>query len=412
MKFDNLYSKDQNGNIRVFELKVEANEKQHGVITRNFGQLGGAMTEKITVVEKGKNIGKSNATSALQQALRDAGSIWRKKKDEGNFSLKDLGITPLIPELTQNLIEELKHHLPDIKTNEAGTVQPMLLYEARTEHFPDSETERKSKKRYDVEFPCIVQLKRDGICTIADENGLTTRGGKDSVKGGESWNSICSHIVHELKLLRNLLLDKGMQVYPFHGETYLHGLDLQQIQSATKKRNEHSRLLELYIFDVVIENTPMHLRRMYILDMIEIAKELTWHYIKFVPGVIVKNEEKLLDIETGAIDNGYEGLVVRNPMGLYKIGGRSRDVLKMVRLDKSTALVIGVEPMEKDPKKGKFVCLEGNQKFFVTPGTGFDAKDREDILSFRHRWINTRINIIHRGYTQDGIPRCATAPKK
>lgn len=417
MEFPKLYARSSGDKIIVFTMCVtqtldETTKKSYSRIHREWGDVGGIMTPKFTDVTKGKNVGKKNATTPYQQAVKDAGSIWRKKKDEGYYTLAELKIENK-DYADDALIWILNKSIPTEKTDAMGRVKPMLLYEARTSTFPVDEKDRVKPKRTDVQFPCIVQTKRDGLCTTVNEyTGLTTRGGKDRhTNGGTAWNDICPQIIADLKVLYTVLNDRGLPSYKLHGEVYLHGLTLQGITSACKKKNEHSECLQLHVFDIIDTTRHMYQRRELLQILMSIVNDLDLNFILVAPGVIVKTEERLLEIEDTVLKNGYEGLVIRHIDGTYRIGARSRDVLKMVRMDKTEVTIINIVPLDKEPTMGKFICSLDGLTFFVTPGTGYDHDDRRDMLKNPGKYIGKKITITHRGFTDDGVPRIATAPK-
>lgn len=419
---ETLYQKNQKGSIQVFKVIVKAITEQvieNGItfpvitvsIIKTWGQLDGKMQTQTREI-KGKNIGKSNFTTPTQQAVKEAKAIQQKKKDEGYKSLSQLNIDKEDNPMTWKTL--LEAYLPAVETDGEGRVKPMLLYEARTENFPKELSQRKKAKRKDVKYPCTVQVKMDGVCTIATPgNVLSTRGGKDRhTPKGQKWDDIVPHIVSELTFLWKKLKEKGIKDYIFHGEVYKHGLTLQEIQKANKKANKDSKNMEFNIFDIVAPEIYQLDRLKVLTEISQIAGECNLKYIKFIPYHIVRSEKDIFNLENKYLDLNYEGIIIRHNDGKYKIGGRSKDVLKMVRMDKSYFFVVGVEPLEKDPTMGKFVCKHKENVFYITPGKGYNHQDRRDLILNPHNYINKMIPVIHRGYTDDGIPRIATSPKE
>ena len=79
---DVLYSKDKSGKIRYWSVSVDDDET--GVyITRRYGQIGGKETVSRTEITSGKNVGRSNETSKLEQAILEAKSIHKKQIEAG-----------------------------------------------------------------------------------------------------------------------------------------------------------------------------------------------------------------------------------------------------------------------------------------------------------------------------------------
>ena len=72
-----LYGKDKNDGFKVWHIHTSGD-----TFVISHGKEGGKMTTKITKVE-GKNRGRSNETTAEQQAILEAESRVNKQKDKG-----------------------------------------------------------------------------------------------------------------------------------------------------------------------------------------------------------------------------------------------------------------------------------------------------------------------------------------
>lgn len=126
-----LYSRDANGKLRVWCI-----EAYKGAYRTHEGECGGKIKESKWTECFGKNIGKSNETSAREQAVLEAKAKWQKRWDAGARS------TP----------EELE-------SNPAAFYEPMTAhkYEDHAHKLPDW---------------VVVQPKLDGIrCIASFENG-------------------------------------------------------------------------------------------------------------------------------------------------------------------------------------------------------------------------------------------------
>jgi len=122
-----LYKLTNNGKIQENQIIVFDRGNEAAIKTFR-GYVGGKITpDEPTIISEGKNIGKSNETTYLEQALSDAKSKWNKKKDEG-YCLS-------IQETMDNIL-----------------VLPMLA-----KRFQD-------QKKH-IKFPCFCQQKFDGCFT-------------------------------------------------------------------------------------------------------------------------------------------------------------------------------------------------------------------------------------------------------
>jgi hypothetical protein len=96
-----------------------------------FGQVGGKIQESHEIVNEGKNIGKKNETTVLQQALLQAEADWKDKLKKGYVeSIEDAQQGKL------NAIIE-------------GGIQPMLAHKF-------------SEQGHKIKYPALCQPKLDG----------------------------------------------------------------------------------------------------------------------------------------------------------------------------------------------------------------------------------------------------------
>lgn len=74
----------------------------------------------------------------------------------------------------------------------------------------------------------------------------------------------------------------------------------------------------------------------------------TYSRLKLLNQKLIPNEQELLTFEQETLANGYEGVMLRNPDGLYKFGRstiKEGYLLKLKRFQDSEALVIGAEEL-------------------------------------------------------------------
>lgn len=431
---ETFYKVDDKDKISVMHYTVEGANytKTWGDYTPNAKPTG------QTRVVKGKNRGKANGTTDNMQAIKDATADIVALQDRGYVNEKLF----FFPDGENNILSRMKwirdsYHelLPPILP------KPMLLYKALTPTFPTSEKERGQKGRYVVTFPCYVQPKLDGLCTVVTKKHyLSTRAGKlFHQKGCPNWINVVPHIVFELKMLYDYLekiwemptiiedsyvrvcytnMIKHFKQYTrpmfdpiLNGEMYSHGLLLQDIVSANKKQNEDSSSMHLHLFDLQLEGIQ-EVGRLEFMEFISsiLTRYIDAKWIHVMPSYIVHDHIQLDNYLNDFINQGYEGAIVRLTDGQYYPEKRSRTVLKMVVMDFAEATVIDVIPMEKNPKLGKFmVRLADGQTMMLTPGLGYTEKIKQDLLTNKAKYIGTTVKYTHRGFSKEGIPRIAVA---
>lgn len=390
--FPTLYIWDRN-KVRKWRVQVDGtpNNARYCI---TFGFIDGAVESKYTEVS-GKNVGKSNATTSWEQAMRDAQALYDKKVKEG-YKNED----------------EFDFNNPQDRTyGETDTPKAMLLYKADAPNFIGTGKE----KLYPVIFPCYVQEKLDGVFAAATkEHGLITRGGELTLTPkGETLSDIFPEITFNIKELCNDIEKQIKERVVLNGELYVKDSNLQNITSAAKKHNSLSDSIEYHIFDVYLPNKPKanQVERFNILHHIQLLIDTSvYTKINYIPETVAYSWNDISDIEDTVILFGGEGLVLRNKRGVYTPGKRSRDVLKLVRFDQTSVWIEDVIPMEKEPTQGIFVCNYSGKEFKVTPSE-FNHDQRNEMLRNKHNYIGKKLLIQHRGYTNDGIPRIAKGVK-
>ena len=127
---------------------------------------------------------------------------------------------------------------------------------------------------------------------------------------------------------------------------------------------------------------------------------------KLVPHTLVSNQDEFDDLEGQFLEQGYEGMMVRNPLGKYKYGratAKENILSKVKRFSDSEAIVIGMEElMHNDNEKvkdelghskrsshqenkrpagtmGALVVRDVETGVEFNIGTGFDAAQRDQI---------------------------------
>ena len=257
--FDNLYARNSNGKINVWEIKVEElhcmklsslNTNNYPTIIISEGLFDGKKTETLNHIKKGKNLGKMNATTAYEQACLEAEARWTKKKKQGYKSLKDLGI---------NSVDDLEEALPMDRTDANNISKPMKAqpyYKVKTVDGKKIKTNEPL-----IKFPCYGQPKLNGFRVMARWEKVTEGEGifateveKVIFRSKEGLRyDILEHIEAEFtkEMFRNKGEERDTPLYnlAFDGEMYIHGEILSEISSAVRKRNEKTSKLEFHIFD-------------------------------------------------------------------------------------------------------------------------------------------------------------------
>lgn len=387
MKLPILYKRTRTGAITYWEIEVVRSEKGTASIVKTSGQYGtDSPLEHIKNITKGKNVGKSNETTPLQQAEAEATSQWNKKQDDGYKTLETLNV--VWSDHTNDWLFKNTHYesfkdaleaaLPKFNSDAQGQVKPMLAQSVLW------------KK---VIFPCHIQPKFDGTRALLLYDGATA---KFISRTGKEYTTL-THIKEEVeaKLTDPIILD---------GEIYSHDLTFQEIVAAVKKQRDNSLKLKFRVYDVV--NEQVWSERKEVVDTL--IASTSWVHIQAVSTLICQNREEVENLHVHYVSEGYEGVMIRLLDGTYDQGQRSSNLLKVKQYDSNEYPFMGFELGQRGVEDLIAVCsarcLDG-----VWHDT-FKAKMQGTVEQKQELYSNqpaemTPLTVKHHGYTDDGIPR-------
>lgn len=347
-----LYGLNKDGSYKVWCIYTEDNK-----IIISHGKEGGKQQTKVDTVE-GKNIGRSNETTPSEQAEFEAKSRINKQIDKGYRENKeDLGDIPLLPMLAHDYL----------------------------------------KQGHRITYPCFGSPKLDGVRCLA----IRKMSGVDLLsRGGKSY--CVPHIQKQLERVMKVgdILD---------GEIYTHGLYLEEIVSAVKKHNDNTPSLTYVIFDVVNEESYEHrlismqaLRR-YTLSCIEAP------HIDVIDFCELQDEGHMKQMHDVYVQDGYEGIMLRNFNGKYESGKRNADLQKYKQFMDEEFEITGV--IEDRNGNAVFECFDttANAKFTVTYG---DFDQRKHQVSNPEEYIGKMLTVKYQSrYKDSNLPQfpCGTA---
>ena len=125
-------------------------------------------------------------------------------------------------------------------------------------------------------------------------------------------------------------------------------------------------------------------------------------YIQIISQIPIQDQAHLQQFYQAILNQGGEGVVVRNPNAHY-IRGRSAQILKMKPVaDEECTVVAHHQGKGKHANHlGAITCENHRGRFRI--GSGFKNKERENPPA-----IGSQITYRYRGLTQQGKPRFAT----
>lgn len=349
-----LYSKSKTNKVKVWSIHVELHTDNKSVIITKYGYLDGKVTTGRREITMGKNVGRANVTTHYEQAISEAKSKWKNKKNQ---------------EYVENL-DEL-----DVKTIDKP-ILPMLAHDFK-------------KRGKDIKFPCFVQPKLDGVRAVYNNGKLTSRTGKLFPH--------LSHIMEELKGTE-LILD---------GELYSNKVGFQDIVGIVRKDklNKDDKIKQNYIiylvYDVVLpehyQNRLEILRKFFKNNKLKSIQLHTTDICEQVDDVPVYHSRYVFE--------GFEGLMLRNFKGLYEIKNRSKNLQKFKAFKDDEFKIIGyTEGSGKEKGAVIWVCETKQGKEFKTRPEGTYA-ERKKLYKNADKYVGKYLTVKYFEMTDDGIPR-------
>ena len=379
MKLPTLYKKTTIGKTQTWEIEVSGNK-----FRTISGQADGKKITNNWTVCQGKNVGKKNATTGEEQALKEAEAKHKKKLEAGyHLNLKNISKKRFYePMLAQDFKNKNRQSevMADLQQVDGGTVGTVFS-----------------------------QPKLDGIRCIAMREGLFTRTGKEI--------TAVPHISEALepffKLYPNATLD---------GELYNHAYkdDFNKIIHLVRKQNltdehlsESAEMIQYHIYDApVIGNgkwarteKDLYSDRTSKLDAsfvnLKLEKE---DCLVIVPTVEIHGREQLDRCYEDYIEAGYEGQMVRLD-GPYE-NKRSPKLLKRKEFVDEEYKILGYEEGE-----GNRAGTVKHFKFKNKDGKEFNSNVKGSfsyltkLLEIADTLIGKDATIKYFNLTPDGVPR-------
>ena len=377
-----LYKRDTTGRIREWTVEYGYDDDDNAGTRTVSGLTDGKKVTSVWNITEAKNVGRSNATNAREQAVSEAQSLW------------DI-----------NVEKEYFENVADIDSY--TKFKPMLAHDY---------TKRPQSQGWS-------QPKLDGIRCIADKNGLWTRSGKEITSCPHIWDAI------------GPILQRNPNMV-FDGELYNHELkeDFNKITSLVRKvktteadRAEAAKLVQYHVYDCYDHDQPnltFNQRDRLFTNIFllvqdnkivssESTKSTTYEalsdtqprvqdVIKLVEALRANDQEELDSMYRYYLEQGYEGQMVRNSTP-YEFK-RSKNLLK--RKEFITEEFRVVEVLEGS---GNWAGYAKRFVLEMADGTQFGSNVRgsqEELRALLHAdeqptWATCRYFEL----TPDGVPR-------
>lgn len=311
MTHPTLYQKTQTGAIQQWTISVDTalgpGDEVWGVLVTEHGQVGGKLQTTSDTIREGKNPGKKNATTPLQQAEKEAKARWTKQLKKG--------------------------YVDTIAAAEAGEVDAVITGGVPPMLAPNKSYPKDPDLAKAIEFPCYYQPKLDGMRCIAfvvdGKCTLWTRTRKPI--------PTVPHIAAALEKAfpaGRVVLDGELYNHEYRErfEDLMSLLRGDEPDAEGEYLNAQYHVYDLLEQDVLAAPTSMadafETRNSAVTilfnDHIGVVNE-----VRRVPTTFVFSMNQLVTLFEASENEGYEGGMARNSLGKYESDKRSKHLQKM-----------------------------------------------------------------------------------
>lgn len=308
-----------------------------------FGSFEGKIQQSIVKCTP-KNVGKANQITAHEQAVLEVERLY-KKKQEGGYGF-DLNNRPQI-------------------------LKPMLAEVYKSQDISN----------------WLVQPKLDGFRCLV------------SITGGQVNYTSRSNLAFEnLKHLDSDFLNLGLQDgWVLDGELYIHGVDFNDLSGWIRSVKDETKLIEFWAFDLITPDSLTFKQREAKLAELNFTDK-----IKVVSSIKIDNLEVQFQ---NSLDNGFEGVMLRNPESFYE-HKRSKNLLKFKPLLDHEFKIIGYKlGVGKFKEVVTFVCDVPEVQGKVEAVIATTKENQARIFLEKDNLIGQWLTIEFQGYSKYGIPR-------
>ena len=382
-----IYGVDKNGKTKAWTARIYRDVLNDNATAEiEYGQLDGKKQTTKREYTEGKNIGKKNETTPMQQCLSETRRKWQDKMEKEGYSL-------VIPNSETQ---------PTVATTNENAVKvfPMLA------HTYEPLSSKNTKNG--IVFPCYVQPKLDGlrcICYLVP-NGSSSSGESKVVaqsRTGAYFETV-EHICAELRPI--LLKTPGLIL---DGELYTAELPFEELAGLIKRKKssdaadvQRIQLVKYHIYDIVVggDYSERHAR-----IVGAISKADKCHHLEVVHTQLIHTVGEFKQAFGEYVAAGYEGIMLRNVHGLYRQNYRSHDLQKYKEFVESEYPIVGFKEADgRDKGTVVWVCATAEcRQFSVRPrGT---QEQRRQWFQDAPQHVGKLLTVIYQELSELNVPR-------
>jgi DNA ligase-1 len=428
--FPKLYAQDKNGKIKVWTAAVLVNSSKSntggGVAVASritHGYINGKQQVAYRDCEAGKNIGRSNETTPLEQCISETRRKWTDKKEkEGYTETKPADCGEGYGDISGN-----DYSYDDAEGGENAVGRPFLPMLAQTFNPADSVVGSTNKKKKVIKFPCFVQPKLDGLRCVS----YMTRSGNDATIALQSrTGAIFTGLPHIEAALRPYLSQHPTIV--IDGELYTDQMPFEELAGLIKKKKitvsdtERLKKVKYHVYDIYdhSRHDMPYSERMGVLagavrrcvcvandtHTASLGRVLRSDTDAAAVVVLVRTEKvaELADFRrlfAEFVESGYEGIMLRNAAGEYRANYRSNDLQKYKEFLEDEYLIIGYTQGEgRDAGAVIWLCETADGKEFTVRPRG-TMEQRREWFNNAKQYVGKNLTVVYQELTEEGKPR-------
>jgi DNA ligase-1 len=359
-------------------------------IVTEFGQVGGKLQTQVREVREGKNAGKANATTPYTQAVAEATARWREKVEKEGYA-------PRFEAAAAANAGAGDAAAPAAPAAPRGPLLPMLAHDYH-------------KRAKSLAWPCFAQAKLDGVRCLATVGAdgavaLTSRTGKPFPH--------VAHVKAAVAAAAAAVAAAGRPMLQLDGEIYSDTLTFQELVGAVKRVTlgaddaAAQAALHLTVYDAVLP-APFSERLAALRAFFEAHGAALAPAVRLLDTVPCADAARATALHDAYVAQGYEGVILRNAAGPYRLGVRSADLQKLKAFEDAEYVVVG-HAVGEGVEAGAVVweCVadtpSGPRRFSVRPRGSHE--ERRALAAKAAEYVGRRLTVRYQELTDDGVPR-------
>lgn len=353
--FPILFARNKNGVFKQWMISVMEDDHGDIVVETCHGQKDGKMIRDVRRIDK---LNKKYS-DLMEQAIQFAESRWNHKRDRERYFI-------------------------DIN-DEKIMIAPMLC------------------KTFDAGkhliFPVYVQPKIDGIRCLAQfvDGTVELRSRTGLLFRSSHIKTICEKLSYYLREHPNHVLD---------GELYSDEIPFEELSGLCRLSDNKQNItmnikIRYCIFDIILMDemsTGFQSRMSHLLLPDD-------DIIKTIQTIQATSIDEIMHHHEQFVRDGYEGIIIRNQDGLYRMGYRSWDLQKYKTFKEEEFKIVGFdEGSGRDKNTIIWICETPDKKQFRVRPRG-SIEYRTNLFKNASHCIGNMATVIFQEYSTDGIPR-------